>query len=157
MGLFQDGPAAMVITSLTIASILLNNNDAIAEAISPISFREIDQAGRIRRAQKKAFTARLVFALLGRISLIGPILIMTLHESTSTSLSTVSVATFIFALVMALFATKVDRNDVLAATATYAALLVVFIGTSKPSNANWGDESVYILWDGNTAIEKVDT
>lgn len=136
MGLFQDGPAAMVITSLTIASILLNNNDAIAEAISPISFREIDQAGRIRRAQKKAFTARLVFALLGRISLIGPILIMTLHESTSTSLSTVSVATFIFALVMALFATKVDRNDVLAATAAYAALLVVFIGTSKPSNAN---------------------
>lgn len=111
-------------------------NGVIDEAIGPVGFREIDQAGRIHRAKRKAFTTRLVFALLGGISLIGPILIMTLHASTTTSLITVSVATFIFALVMALFATDVGGKDVLAATAAYAAVLVVFIGTSTSSNAS---------------------
>ncbi|UKZ86722.1 uncharacterized protein TrAFT101_002546 [Trichoderma asperellum] len=110
-------------------------DDIIRNATGPVGFREIDQAGRIRRVQKKAFTARLVFALMIGVSLIGPILIMTLHESTSASLCTVSVATFIFALVMALFATEVDGKDVLAATAAYAAVLVVLFGTSTPSNA----------------------
>ncbi|UKZ67752.1 uncharacterized protein TrAtP1_008910 [Trichoderma atroviride] len=75
-------------------------NGVIDEAIGPVGFREIDQAGRIHRAKRKAFTTRGIFALLGEISLIGPILIMTLHASTSTNLITVSVATLIFALVM---------------------------------------------------------
>lgn len=108
-------------------------NGVIDEAIGPAGFREIDQAGRIRRAKRKAFTTRLIVALLGGISLISPILIMTLHAPTSTSLITVSVATFVFALVMALFATDVGGKDVLAATVAYAAALVVFIGTSTPS------------------------
>lgn len=54
-------------------------NGVIDEAIGPVSFREIDQAGRIHRAKRKAFTTRLIFALLGGTSLIGLILIMTLH------------------------------------------------------------------------------
>ncbi|PTB43982.1 hypothetical protein M441DRAFT_453525, partial [Trichoderma asperellum CBS 433.97] len=102
--------------SLGVVSRIMKD-DIIRNATGPVGFREIDQAGRIRRVQKKAFTARLVFALMIGVSLIGPILIMTLHESTSASLCTVSVATFIFALVMALFATEVDGKDVLAATA----------------------------------------
>lgn len=56
------------------------------EAISPIDFCELHQAELIHRAQKNAFTARLVTALLGRTSLIDPILIMTLHASNRTNL-----------------------------------------------------------------------
>lgn len=78
----------------------------------------------IHREKRKPFTTRLIFALLGGASLIGFILI------------TVSDATFIFALVMALFATDVGGKDVLAATAAYTAVLVVIIGTSTSSNAS---------------------
>ena len=56
---------------------------------------------------------------------------MTLHPSRNTSLITVSAATFLFALVLALVATDSDGKDVLAATAAYAAVLVVFVGTSS--------------------------
>lgn len=54
---------------------------------------------------------------------------------TSTSLITVSVATFVFALVTALSAIDVGGKDALAATAAYTAVLVVIIGTSTSSNA----------------------
>lgn len=96
-----------------------------------LGFRELDQNGRILRAQKTAFTERIVMALFGGVALIGPMLVMTLHPSRNTSLITVSAATFLFALVLALVATDSDGKDVLAATAAYAAVLVVFVGTSS--------------------------
>ncbi|UKZ78432.1 hypothetical protein TrVFT333_006172 [Trichoderma virens FT-333] len=72
----------------------------ISNLIGNIGVRELGQEGQIRRAQQKAFTARLVFALLGGVALIGPVLIMTLHTSTSTNLITISIATFIFLRLM---------------------------------------------------------
>jgi hypothetical protein len=73
---------------------------------------------------------RLIMALFGGIALIGPTIIMTLHSSKNTCLITTSVATFIFAVVLAIFASDSSGKDVLGATAAYAAVLVVFIGTS---------------------------
>ena len=105
----------------------------ISKAIGQVGYRELDQNGRILRDQKKAFTARMIFALVGGVALIAPVLIMTLHPSRNTSLITVSVATFLFALVMALWATDMVGKDVLATTAAYVAVLVVFIGTSLPT------------------------
>ena len=96
-----------------------------------LGFRELDQDGRISRQREKAFTERVVMAMFGGIALIGPMLIMTLHKSENTSLITVSVATFIFALVMAVAAKESAGKDVLGATAAYAAVLVVFVGTSS--------------------------
>jgi hypothetical protein len=107
----------------------------IKKTIGEVGFREVDQAGRLRRAQKRAFKARLIFAISGGAAFIVPVLIMTLHPSTSTSLITLSVATFIFALLMAFFATDADGKDVLAATAAYVAVLVVFVGTSLPNTS----------------------
>jgi hypothetical protein len=69
-------------------------------------------------------------ALFSGIALIGPTIIMTLHSSKNTCLITTSVATFIFAVVLAIFASGSIGKDVLGATAAYAAVLVVFIGTS---------------------------
>jgi hypothetical protein len=76
-----------------------------------LGFRELDKKGRILRAQKKAFTERILMALFGGAALIGPMLIMTLHRSLNTSLITVSVATFFFALVLALYTTNSEGKD----------------------------------------------
>ena len=95
-----------------------------------LGFRELDQKGREERSQKNALTERIIMALFGGAALIGPMLIMTLHQSRNTSLITASVATFLFALVMAFAARDSAGKDVLAITAAYAAVLVVFVGTS---------------------------
>ena len=100
-----------------------------------LGFRELDQKGREERSQKNALTQRIVMALFGGVALIGPMLIMTLHQSRNTSLITASVATFLFALVMAFAARDSAGKDVLAITAAYAAVLVVFVGTSTTPSA----------------------
>jgi hypothetical protein len=80
--------------------------------------------------------ARFIVAFVGGASLVVPMLIMTLpHQrgvtgSDSTkSLITTSVAVTLFATFMALLV-KASNVETLAATATYAAVLVVFVGTS---------------------------
>lgn len=105
-------------------------------AAGNLGFRELDQRGRTLRAQKKAFTERVFMAMFGGVALIGPMLIMTLHPSRDTSLITVSVATFVFAIALAFGARDSAGKDVLAATAGYAAVLVVFVGTSTPTTSS---------------------
>ena len=68
--------------------------------------------------------------MFGGIALIVPMLIMTLQPSRDKSLITVSVAAIVFALTLALCATDECGKDVLAATAAYTAVLVVFVGIS---------------------------
>ena len=98
-----------------------------------LQYRELEKDGRESRQRKHAFTERLTMALFGGIALIGPVLIMTLHPSQVISLVTISVATILFALCLAVFANSTAGKDVLAATAAYAAVLVVFLGTSNTS------------------------
>ena len=100
------------------------------KTVGNLGFRELDQKGREERSQKNALTQRIVMALFGGIALIGPMLIMTLHRSRNSSLITASVATFVFALVMAFAARDSAGKDVLGVTAAHAAVLVVFVGTS---------------------------
>jgi hypothetical protein len=73
---------------------------------------------------------RFVMALFGRVALIGPTIIMTLHSTRNTCLITTSVATVLFAVTLALGDSDSSGKGVLAATAAYAAVLVVFVGTS---------------------------
>jgi len=96
-----------------------------------LGYRELDIRGREERERKKAFTERLIGAMFGGLALIGPMLIMVLKPSRDTSLITVSVATFLFAISVAVGAQDSLGKDVLAATAAYAAVLVVFVGTSS--------------------------
>jgi hypothetical protein len=72
-------------------------------------------------------------ALFGGIALIVPTVIMAKHQDLNFSLGTTSVATVIFALMLAFGARDSTGKDVLAATAAYTAVLVVFIGTSLAS------------------------
>lgn len=57
-------------------------------------------------------------------------LLMVLYKHLLTSLLTTSIAVFLFALAMAIFSTG-SPETLLAAVAAYAAVLVVFVGTSS--------------------------
>ena len=103
--------------------------------VGNLGFRELDPLGREKRSQKTALTERIIMATFGGVALIAPMLIMTLHSSRNTSLITTSLATFIFALVLAIGATNSAGKDVLTATAAYAAVLVVFVGTNTTGSS----------------------
>ena len=73
--------------------------------------------------------ARFIVAITGGLSLVVPMLVMRLGETLPKSLTTVSVAVLHFSTLTALMF-KASNVETLAATATYAAVLVVFVGTS---------------------------
>ncbi|KAH0489338.1 hypothetical protein TgHK011_009771 [Trichoderma gracile] len=73
--------------------------------------------------------ARFIISFIGPVFLVAPMIIMTLNPSQTKSLVTVSVAVIIFSLLLS-FGVRVSNVDTLVSTATYAAVLVVFVGTS---------------------------
>jgi hypothetical protein len=80
--------------------------------------------------------ARFLIGTLGGCSLIVPMIIMVLHQSLTKSLITVSVAVVLFSLILSLVF-KTNNQDTITATATYAAVLVVFVGTSGSAGGSW--------------------
>lgn len=71
---------------------------------------------------------RLLVGLAGGASLLVPMIVMTFATSRTARLIIVSVATLLFATAMAL--TSTSKDNVIAATTAYAAILVVYIGSS---------------------------
>ena len=74
--------------------------------------------------------ARFIVAITGGLSLVVPMLVMRLGETLPKSLTTVSVAVILFSALTSLMF-KASNVETLAATAAYAAVLVVFVGTSS--------------------------
>ena len=75
--------------------------------------------------------ARFIIAFTGGAALVVPILITSLPSiHRAKSLITVSIAVTLFASMMSV-GTRASNSETLAATATYAAVLVVFVGTSS--------------------------
>ncbi|KAH8746001.1 hypothetical protein F5883DRAFT_586053 [Diaporthe sp. PMI_573] len=105
------------------------------DGIGPLGFRELDKKRLIGRENMKALKSRFVMALFGGVSLIVPMLIMALRPSLVVDLVTTSAATVSFAAVVTFLGTDASGKDVLASTAAYTAVLVVFVGASlQPSN-----------------------
>ena len=75
--------------------------------------------------------ARFVVAMLGGASLIVPVVLMTFLTTRNQHLIITSVFTVAFALGIS-FVSTASNQEVLAGTAAYAAVLVVFVGTSSP-------------------------
>jgi VIT1/CCC1 family predicted Fe2+/Mn2+ transporter len=75
--------------------------------------------------------ARFIMAFVGGAALLIPMAIMVFNSSLNKSLITTCVAVILFAGFLA-FGISASNQDTLAATATYAAVLVVFVGTSLP-------------------------
>lgn len=78
-----------------------------------------------------ALWTRFCFSMLGGVGVIAPMLLMVLHQNRTTALATTSCSVFLFALVLA-FATKAPPEVAVGAVAAYAAVLVVFVGSSLP-------------------------
>ena len=83
-----------------------------------------------RRRKSEEFSRRLLMAAFGGAALIGPMLIMTLHPTRVTKLVTTSAFVIVVAVLLAYIMTDATPKDVIGATAAYAAVLVVFVGTS---------------------------
>jgi hypothetical protein len=79
---------------------------------------------------KRQYLERLGMGLAGGTALIIPMLIMVLRNDLITTLVTTAVATMLFAGALALLGTRLKGETVLASVAAYAAVLVVFVGTS---------------------------
>ena len=99
-------------------------------SIGPLGLRELDKGILLQSGVLARVRSRLHMALLGGVSLIAPVLIMTLKPSLVGSLVTTIVSTLVFAVAMVVFSTDASGKDVLASTAAYSAVMVVFLGTS---------------------------
>ncbi|PQE04237.1 VIT family domain-containing protein [Rutstroemia sp. NJR-2017a BVV2] len=81
-----------------------------------------------RKAKFENFLQRLAMAGVGGAFLIGPMLLMVLKKTLLTTLLTTSVCVIAFGFTLAVY---LDQPfNVLSGTAAYAAVLVVFVGTS---------------------------
>ncbi|KAL7909802.1 hypothetical protein GGI35DRAFT_451060 [Trichoderma velutinum] len=78
---------------------------------------------------------RFLMAFTGGVFLIVPMIIMTINASQTKSLVTASVAVGIFSLILS-FVIRVSNVEALVSTATYAAVLVVFVGTSSSGGSS---------------------
>jgi VIT1/CCC1 family predicted Fe2+/Mn2+ transporter len=75
--------------------------------------------------------ARFIVAVIGGAALIVPMLIMSLpHVNVTKSLVTTSISVLLFAAALS-SGFRASNTDTLVATATYAAVLVIFVGTSS--------------------------
>lgn len=76
--------------------------------------------------------ARVLFGLCGAISLLVPLVVLTYIRSTNYRLLATTLFVLVFVLLMA-FLSDANNQELVGATAAYAAVLVVFVGTSVGS------------------------
>lgn len=73
---------------------------------------------------------RIRMALFGGVVVVAPMLVMALHRTLLTTLLTTSLVVLVVGLVLAWMMDTAEPKDILTATAAYAAILVVFVGTT---------------------------
>lgn len=95
-----------------------------------LNFRQLNKEVRDDLVRRQTFTERLWMGGFRGIALIGPVLLISLNRHLVTSLVTCSVETALFTLILAKLAKNLKGQEFSGATAAYAAVLVVFVGTS---------------------------
>ena len=89
---------------------------------------------RLMKQRKfEALLNRVKMALFGGVVVVAPMLIMTLHRTLLTTLLTTSLFVLAVGLILAWSMDGGEPKDILTATAAYAAILVVFVGTTLPT------------------------
>ncbi|KAF4833811.1 hypothetical protein CGCTS75_v003659 [Colletotrichum tropicale] len=88
------------------------------------------RGSNVAKTWYRAFKERIVIAATGGAFMVGPMWIMVLNGGLYTSLISTTAFVAAFGVLMAYF--LIEAKDVLASTAAYAAVLVVFVGTSNP-------------------------
>jgi hypothetical protein len=74
--------------------------------------------------------ARIILASCAGLALIIPMLIMSIHPSNTKSIITICLSVLCFAIGSSI-AIKLPNTEIFIATATYAAVLVVFLGVTS--------------------------
>lgn len=97
--------------------------------------RRSERSQRIRKERTK-FLWKIGVAIFGGLALIVPMLIMVLQPNLITVTVTTSVSVLIVSFILAVVMKDAEVKDVVAATAAYAAVLVVFVGGSGDSTGN---------------------
>ena len=87
----------------------------------------------VRASELKDLLWRIAFALGSGATLLAPMLIMTFRKSQETRLIVICVAVVLFGTIMA--CTTTSRENIVAAVAAYAAVMVVYIGSASPSSS----------------------
>ncbi|KAI0199846.1 hypothetical protein F4808DRAFT_431470 [Astrocystis sublimbata] len=104
---------------------LMRQSSAIGRSLGT---ERIDVVARQERLiQTRVMTRRFLFAIVGGLIIIVPILILLVGEEVPKSLEVISASIVIFAILVAFF-TKLEPENLLASTAAYAAVLVGVIG-----------------------------
>ncbi|KIW78370.1 hypothetical protein Z517_08205 [Fonsecaea pedrosoi CBS 271.37] len=93
--------------------------------------RQQSELARQRREGIKRAQRRFIFAIIGGLVIVTPVLIIVVGTVSAKALAVVSISIFAFSVVVALFSAA-EPESLLAATAAYAAVLVVFISNAKP-------------------------
>jgi VIT1/CCC1 family predicted Fe2+/Mn2+ transporter len=114
---------------------------AMIKAISTTLFKDLadfsrtqaashmDRAERLdAKRRKQRLLNRMAMSTFGGLTLIVPMLIMVLDPSKLTTVVTTSVFTLVVGWVLAIWMDEADKKDMIAMTAAYAAVLVVFVG-----------------------------
>lgn len=74
----------------------------------------------------------VALALIGGAGLLGPMILMEFYTSRNVRLIVVSVATMLFGIVFGVVSSS--KENILAGTAAYAAVMVVYVGSAGPSS-----------------------
>jgi len=96
--------------------------------------RDIGRNQAKRVADKKSRLLRFTMAGAGALLLVVPMLVMANIPGKTASLVTTCISLLIFSILIP-WLTELGPNEILATTAAYAAVLVVFVGTSLTTNA----------------------
>ena len=86
--------------------------------------------GQRRSVNFKSLLGRFIMALFGGVALVGPMLLMVLHNDRTTKLLTTSAAVFLVAVFVAAYSTA-PPEIIISVVAAYAAVLVVFVGANQ--------------------------
>ena len=107
---------------------LLNTFNGHLKPLAPTrgTKRRLWLAALEKRERASLALRRLMFAILGGLAIVIPFLLMASTTAPRKTLIIVGLSIVVFALVMAIFSSSAPEN-LLAATAAYAAVLVVFV------------------------------
>jgi hypothetical protein len=93
--------------------------------------RQRSEAAEERHKEIKMAWRRFAFAMIGGLALVVPVLVIVVGTTPVKTLLVVTVSIFVFAVGVALFS-DAEPENLLAATAAYAAVLMVFISNTNP-------------------------
>ncbi|KAJ5697578.1 hypothetical protein N7488_011262 [Penicillium malachiteum] len=98
----------------------LKEPEQVIEGKRPIFLPGSSRNEHEEKIQWARLWERILMGVCGGVALIAPMLIMVLHKTQATTLATTSVATILFALMLAVLGKNLRGQDVLAAVAAYA-------------------------------------